>query len=187
MKLIPNAPDGYKFKEWKVCKQNNLINTGDSWKYYYQTTAVDANWKSASFDDAAWTSAVSPLGTGLSYYIKSTLSEGYRLGNKSAGGGGFDWRRKPGRWRNYFFHHNSLFRKSFNISNLSSMGTLHFTMHVNDGAVVYVNGKEIYRFNMPEGIPTDTTNAIKDMSSYAVLSFDVDAVMLAGGSEYGFC
>jgi len=183
LKLIPNAPDGYKFKEWKVCKQNNLINTGDSWKYYYQTTAVDANWKSASFDDAAWTSAVSPLGTGLSYYIKSTLSEGTDSGT-NPGGGGFDW--GGGSWGGGGTTSSittAYFRKSFNISNLSSMGTLHFTMHVNDGAVVYVNGKEIYRFNMPEGIPTDTTNAIKDMSSYAVLSFDVDKSCLQEGAN----
>lgn len=178
LKLTPYAPDGFLFKEWEVYRERNIITTGDAWKYLYQSEAVDANWKNRDFDDSSWSSNISPLGSGLSYFNKTTIT-----GNTGGMGGGFGGFGGGMGGFESSANITSYFRKKFNIPGLSSAGTLHFTMRVNDGAVVYMNGKEVYRFNVPDGVLNENTFAIREMSSYAIVSFDVDKSCLQEGEN----
>jgi hypothetical protein len=51
------------------------------------------------------------------------------------------------------------FRKSFDVTNPSQFGTLRVDLLRDDGAVVWLNGTEIWRSNMPTGAISHTTAA----------------------------
>lgn len=132
--ISAKAPAGYKFKGWKTNTAANteiasIFTAGTSWKY--STVNLDGtDWKSVSYSDASWSNGVSPLGYGKSQ--KTTLPV-----NKSC----------------YYF------RKTINLSNVSATDTYVLDYTIDDGMVVYVNGKEAGRYNMPSGTPANATYA----------------------------
>lgn len=146
--LTAKAPAGYRFAGWKkesslkkVTKSIFGQNTG-IWKYY-QTSLDGTDWKSDTYNDDSWASGTAPLGyasAGSAMY--NTLNTKTLTKNKTC----------------YYF------RKSFNISDLKAddIFTLEYTL--DDGCIVYVNGKEVARDNMPSGNVTYNSVA----TSYAV-------------------
>ena len=52
--------------------------------------------------------------------------------------------------------------KKFTVSSMSDFALLDITVTVKAGAVIYLNGQEIRRYNMPEGTVDSTTQATKD-------------------------
>ncbi len=74
-------------------------------------------------------------------------------------------------------------RKEFNIDNLNSMDNeIQCLAHIGDGAIIYLNGKEIYRYNLPDNV-SDTTRAIYEMDSYATVSFKIRRSDLTQGKN----
>lgn len=74
-------------------------------------------------------------------------------------------------------------RKEFTINNLNSLSNeLQCLAHINDGAIIYLNGKEIYRFNL-EGNVNDSTRATYEMDSYATVSFNIKKSDLTSGQN----
>lgn len=74
-------------------------------------------------------------------------------------------------------------RKTFTISQVNSLATnLQCTVHLNDGAIIYVNGKEVYRYNMPNMV-NDTMKAIYEMDSYATLNFEIPRSNFTSGTN----
>jgi len=74
-------------------------------------------------------------------------------------------------------------RKEFNIDNLNSMDNeIQCLAHIGDGAIIYLNGKEIYRYNLPNNV-SDTTRAIYEMDSYATVSFKIRRSDLTQGKN----
>ncbi len=72
-------------------------------------------------------------------------------------------------------------RKEFNINNLNAMDDeIQCLAHIGDGAIIYLNGKEIYRYNL-SGNVTDTTRAEYEMDSYATVSFKIRRSDLSQG------
>jgi hypothetical protein len=63
------------------------------------------------------------------------------------------------------------FRSSFEVADVSRVISLALSMVRDDGAVVYLNGSEVFRTNMPSGTPTSTTKA---------------SATVAGGDESAF-
>lgn len=58
------------------------------------------------------------------------------------------------------------FRKSFSYNgDPTANHTLQLRLLVDDGAVVYLNGQELYRSNMPAGPITHTTSAVQDVAT----------------------
>lgn len=149
------APDGYKFKEWQICKEKYLIPSGATWKYV--STAAGAGWNLADFDDSAWSAGATPVAYGISYLQKTAIKTS--SSRKTA-----------------------YFRNTFTIDDLDSAGDLFCTLKVNDGAVIYVNGKEAYRFNMTtDQTIDDTLNAELTMDSYATRQFSISKDFLVQG------
>lgn len=93
----------------------------------YSTT----DWKHPDFDDSSWTS-----GTGLLAGTSATSIIGYSANTVLNIGGTFD--RYP----------TIYFRKSFNLTNAAAVTELNFSLIRDDGAIVYLNGREIFRSNM---------------------------------------
>lgn len=193
IEVEPIIPDGYVFKNWEVLQENNMINANDSWKYLYQATDIDPDWKTVNYLDTAWNSGEAPLGSGLSYHVKTNVSGSSSGGNwggfpgfggntgtlPGIGGGGF-----PGFGGMTTTTTTTYFRKELNINNVSELGKkLECLTRINDGAVIYVNGTEVYRFNLPDGTVTDTVPAILEMDSYSNCRFEIPRNLFVNGQN----
>lgn len=167
------APDGWVFDHWEICKENYLVNTNDSWKYLYQADAPDVLWKEVSFDDEDWKSGQAPLGSGLNSFVKTNIASNNR------GGGMFGGMGKG-------LNNLTYLRKTVSFSEDQIDGfddDLICDIHVNDGVIIYLNGKEIYRFNVPDGDVHDTIPANNEMDSYAHLRFSIHKTDLLVGDN----
>lgn len=181
LEVKANAPDGYKFKQWEVCKEKYLLPAGSTWKYLYQSTSADATWKTAGFDDASWKEGAAPLGSGLSYFVKTTVS-----GSSNSGWGNFGGFGGFGGWGGFGTSVNTTtyLRNTFNIEDLAAAGDLFCTMKANDGVVIYINGQEAYRFNIDANEQyTDTAKAMLEMDSYALRQFYISKDLLTEGEN----
>jgi hypothetical protein len=106
-----------------------LIETRASgWRYNDSATSEPSGWK-GDFDDSTWKSGVAPLGFGTSYglMVATTVSNADTI----------------------------YYRKTFTVDDITLYRTLDLKLLRDDGAVVYLNGKEIFRNNMSGTTPTD--------------------------------
>src|SRR5688572_13616379 len=113
----------------------DLIPLGSSWKYFLvtQVASPPADWRTAGFNDATWSTGTSPIGydtggTPGTAPIVTTLPDPRTVGNTP--------------WT------NACFRKTFNVTAPGSVTELILTVFVDDGAVAYLNGEEVGRINV---------------------------------------
>jgi|GEM_PF-419424 len=117
------------------------ITVGGSWKYSDQGTLPAANWADSNYNDASWTFGYAKLGYGDN--AVTAVSYGADAANK---------------------YITTYFRYIFNMANTSQYDSLILRMLRDDGAIVYVNGVEVFRSNMPAGPVTNSTLALSDVS-----------------------
>ncbi len=123
---------------------DDIAERGATWKYLVSASAPAATWKDAGFNDAAWPQGAVECGYGDGDEVTNV---GY-VGTSSA--------------KNI----TTYFRRSFNVTNPASFSELNIRLKRDDGAVVYLNGQEVFRSNMPTGTITH--------SSPAALAADVE-------------
>ena len=111
-----------------------LIDGGALWKYLRGSQPVPADWNSPDFDDSSWSSG--PAGIG------------YGNGDELT-----DLADMKGKYLTVFC------RRSFEVTDPTTLGELQLTVIHDDGFVAYVNGAEVGRINMPTGAATRTTPA----------------------------
>ena len=116
--------------------QETLIKNGDTWSYFDQGYLND-NWYEGT-DFSNWKLGVTPIGYG-DRIVTTNIHFGKSKEDKDL--------------VKYFI-------KRINIKNLSKFTGIEFKLQRDDGAVVYVNGKELYRDNMPEGNITSETKSL---------------------------
>ncbi len=147
--LKPLAKRGFVFKEWKIkereSSQLTMITKGDSWKYFDQGSLPAANWQTEIFNDNTWQQGAAELGYGDGDEA-TIVSYGADAGNK---------------------YITTYFRKTFTVADTIGLGNLTASIRVDDGAVVYLNGMEIYRVNMPGGTVDYSTLALGTASETA--------------------
>jgi hypothetical protein len=150
-----------------------LIGSGSIWKYLDdgsdQGTAQDGtSWfADPSYDDTHWLEGPAELGYG-------DASEGRPEATVV----------NSGPSRNFFI--TTYFRRSFNIYDASQYSRLNLRLMRDDGAVVYLNGVEVARSNMPDGTPdfqTLANSAIGGTDEYIFSEFTVDAGLLTNGTN----
>ena len=107
------------------------------WKYNDLGVDLGADWKTTEFDDSAWAFGNSILGYGDGIE-STTLDFGSDADNK---------------YPTYYMRH------TFDVADASEFGNLLFRTLKDDGVVVYVNGTEAFRLNMPDGEITYNTFA----------------------------
>ena len=132
--LEAKAPVGYTLAGWKKGTSTSvqLIKIDDTWKYY-DKGAAPSNWAASDFTDGSWSSGQAPLGYKMAG-VKTTVSYGD------------DPNRK---------HPTTYFRKTISLKTTPTRSDIFLLNYqVDDGFVVYVNGKEAGRFNMPSGTIT---------------------------------
>jgi hypothetical protein len=127
--LTAEAKPGFNFVRWEKLSgaQSTLFAAGSTWKYSDATNAPTPNWNLPSFNDAAWASGPAELGYGDGDEA-TVLSYGPDANNKTI---------------SYYF------RANFNVANPATISSLLARLNVDDGAVVYLNGNEIWRVNLP--------------------------------------
>jgi VCBS repeat-containing protein len=109
--------------------ESTLIPAGAVWKYLDDGSNQGTAWRETDFDDAAWRSGPAELGYGDGDEMTVVHS-----GTEGAGRG-----------------ITTYFRRSFTIDNPSLVTMLSIDLKRDDGAVVYLNGVEVVRENMPIG------------------------------------
>ncbi len=76
------------------------------------------------------------------------------------------------------------FETDFNVTNPSQISSLLFTHQTDDGAIFYLNGQEIHRYDMPTGAVTSSTLAQNNTATEAVIdSFIVPPTALVAGQN----
>ncbi len=116
-----------------------VIGAGTLWKYLDNGTNQGTAWRNAAFDDAAWQSGLAPLGYVMTGVV-TTVSFGPASNNK---------------------YPTTYFRKKVNLTagDLAPVDSIVVTLRVDDGGVLYINGTEVMRRNMPTGTITSSTFA----------------------------
>lgn len=137
------APAGYAFTGWKKGSTASVspVKTNDTWKYY-DKGYPSYGWYTEDFDDSGWSSGQAPLGYKMTG-VKTTVSYGSDANRKNP---------------------TTYFRKTINLNSTPTRGDVFLLNYqIDDGFIVYVNGKEGGRFNMPDGYVSSTSFA----TSYA--------------------
>jgi hypothetical protein len=157
---------GYKFKHWEIggsaSGATTLIANNSNWKYFDGNDLPATNWSSTAYNDGSWKNGNAPLGYNSSNTgISTIISYGANASNK---------------------YTTAYFRKNINISNLSSKNNFAITTLADDGIVLYVNGTEVGRDNMPDGTISFTTVATT-YNNGATASFIVPKELLVEGNN----
>ena len=119
----------------EVAATTQLVQEGEDWKYRFAATAPDPAWKAVGFDDSAWATGKAPLGWGSTTIATQLVFEGTT---------------RP---------LSSHYRKSFTVEDPGALSEVKITTRADDGLVLYLNGTEVRRVNMPTGTITNNTYA----------------------------
>lgn len=122
---------------------SSLVPSGASWRY--EEHDPGPGWAAPGFDDATWAGGAAPLGYGVG-------GEGTTLP-----GGAL-----PVRPMTTYLRH----RFSAGADSFVAGAPLRMRLAVDDGAVVYLNGVEVYRINLPAGKVTRGTRAVRSVSEW---------------------
>jgi secreted PhoX family phosphatase len=120
------------------------IKSASFWNYFDKGGAPTGDWKTKVYNDTTWAFSKGALGYG-SKDIFTSVSFGTDSTKK---------------------HVTTYFRKRFEIKTQSEIAdSIQLSLRADDGAVVYVNGTEVTRVNMPTGAVVDTTLATKEVGN----------------------
>jgi hypothetical protein len=130
--------DTVTLKKGVVTPPTTLISAGSSWRYLDDGSNQGTAWRANSFNDNSW-----------------------RLGDAQLGYGDGDEQTVvsfgPNSKKKYI---TTYFRRAISVANPSTFTTLNLSMIRDDGAVVYINGVEVWRSNMPTGTVNYKTQAV---------------------------
>ncbi|WP_248930384.1 glycoside hydrolase domain-containing protein [Paenibacillus hamazuiensis] len=107
-----------------------LIAEQSEWKYFDKGQYAGDGWTSLGYDDSGWASGPAMLGYDSTGKVQTKVSYGPDAGNK---------------------YPTTYFRKTFEVADVNGIHELDAGLIRDDGAVVYLNGHEVFRTNMPAG------------------------------------
>lgn len=134
-----------------------FVPVGSVWRYLDNGTDQGTAWRSNNFNDAAWASGPAMLGYGDAngQLPRTTNSFGPESTNK---------------------YITTYYRRSFYVPEAAGVQSLSARLQRDDGAVVYLNGAEVWRNNLPAGTVTNLTRASATVSGSAEATFLVNAL-----------
>jgi hypothetical protein len=158
------ASDDVTIEIQRVAAERNFIEAGSEWRYLDNGSNQGTKWRARLFDDSKWSAGPAQLGYGDSDE-KTKLSFGGSSSNK---------------------HVTTFFRHAFEVTDPAGVTSLEAALVRDDGAVAYLNGKEILRSNMPQGNVSYNTFAsltVGGDEESAFHLFTVDPVLLVEGKN----
>jgi len=136
-----------------------LVPTGSVWKLLDNGSNQGTTWQQPGFDDSSWASGAAQLGYGDGDEV-TVVSYGPDPNNK---------------------YITTYFRRSFNVTDASIYQSASLRLLRDDGAVVYLNGVEVFRSNMPGGSISYTTLASAAIDDSTFYTTSVDPANLVNG------
>lgn len=144
---------------------STFIKFGSSWKYFDNGTDPGPSWKetNASGTDS-WLSGPAEFGYGNGDE-RTHINYGVNANNKNI---------------------TTYFRTSFNIINKSQFAFFNLKVYLDDGMIVFINGKEACRTNMAAGPAKYNTTAITEIidNGNAIIPFIIPAENFVTGTNY---
>jgi len=131
------------------------------WRYFDASGDPGARWKEYGFDDSGWKSGQAELGYGD--VETTTLSFGTDAAQKRT---------------------TTYFRQPFTVTNIGRLTALFVRIWRDDGVVIYLNGVEVLRDNLPGGVITSGTYALATIalvSETEPIESEIDATGLVTG------
>jgi hypothetical protein len=125
-----------------ISQTTPLISQGSNWKYLDNGSNQGTAWYGTSFNDASWASGNAELGYGDGDEA-TVVSYGPSSSNK---------------------YITTYFRKQFSVTNPSQFFSIDLQARRDDGIVVYINGVEVWRDNMPAGNIAFNTVAVSTIA-----------------------
>jgi hypothetical protein len=138
-----------------------FIPQNANWKYLDDGSNQGTTWRSLSFGDSTWKSGNAELGYGDGDEA-TVVGFGGNANNKFV---------------------TTYFRKNFSISDASQITSLNLSIKRDDGAVVYLNGTEVYRTNMPGGSIASSTFASSAIEDNTFFSASIPTSLLSSGNN----
>jgi len=164
IKLVAEAKAGFDFKGWQKLENKIIIGKEENWKYDDKGNDLLKSWIAEDFDDSQWSEGQAELGYG-DRDENTIVSYGSNSGNK---------------------YITTYFRKSFIVENTVGIQSLKINLKYDDGAVVYINGTEAIRRNLPNTEITFDTKAISSVSGSGETVFStfiIDKGLLKAGQN----
>ncbi len=141
-----------------------FVPAGAVWKYRDDGSNQGTDWREIAFDDSTWESGPAQLGYGDGDEA-TVVSFGANSNRK---------------------HITTYFRHTFTVTTPSAYHDLKLNVLKDDGAVVYLNGAEVYRYNMPAGPAAYDTLAAATIADSAEVVFSnatLNASLLVTGTN----
>ena len=126
------APAGSVFQGWLSggANMSTVFAKGTSWSYYDKGSLDGKSWTANNYSTTSWQTGTAPLGYGMTG-VNTVVSYGSNSNSK---------------------YPTCYFRRTFRLQNApSSNAVFELNYACDDGFVVYVNGTEAARYNMPSG------------------------------------
>ncbi|MFB3895371.1 MAG: metallophosphoesterase [bacterium] len=139
-----------------------FITPGSEWKYLDNGSDQGTAWRDTIYNDSGWSVGTAELGFG------------------DSGNGRPETTQITSGYTTYYFRH------SFSITTATSYTNVYLGVLRDDGAVVYLNGTEIFRTNMPAGNIYATTFAFSNVSSSDETTYfttTIDTALLVEGDN----
>jgi hypothetical protein len=138
-----------------------LASGSEDWRYWAATTPPANGWRLTSYDDSAWTKD----NARFTYPAPASNFQGWTVLPAALG------------------RTTCYFRRSFTLPQFPA-GQMVLKMICDDGAVVYINGLEVARHNMPDGRIDSSTRALSSVEGdleNAAIYIPVNPLMLNPG------
>lgn len=143
------------------CQLDTIIAKKSSWKYLDTGTNQGTAWRAVAFSDSGWKTGNAALGYGVTG-LTTTVGYGSNANSK---------------------YITTYFRRTFPLSDPSVYKSIALTVMRDDGVVVYLNGTEVFRDNMPTGTIAYNTLATLDVTDATYHEAYVDPALLLVGNN----
>jgi hypothetical protein len=141
-----------------------LIPSNSVWRYHDKGLNLGTAWRSPNYNDQAWSNGVAKLGYGGDGEV-TTLNYGPDGNNK---------------YPTYYFRHAMVVDRTADYTDLTAR------LIRDDGAIVYLNGVEVWRDNLPAGTvlyTTWATNAVSGADENLWFTNSLDPALLGDGTN----
>ena len=141
-----------------------LLPMGAEWSFHDKGEDLGTAWTAEAFDDASWDTGLATLGYGNGNE-NQVVAQGADAANKNM---------------------TTYFRNNFEVADTAGRSALALKVKRDDGIVVYINGVEVFRNNMPVGAIEYSTAAltyIEGADEDRVIEATLDKSILKIGSN----